>query len=228
MSNLTATLWDSDHLYSFFRFTSLEIQSAFHEFCFWNRPSHKVSKLKCTRIGAVFASVSVVSANRRAWLPRWYFCGCRVRVKLYFSASKMFSKTRYTNNSITKCIINLTYMAEYDQILRSIQLFDDLHLLQSIQQVYQTQDENKVWPQSSHSFFMFFWGIPNSLAAQVPLDLRKASEITPVWVCRPRRVVVPNLGWHVGSLHGVPGRCGKVGWGLGGYNILGLMINRCW
>lgn len=98
-------------------------------------------------------------------------------------------------------------MAEYDQILRSIQLFDDLHLLQSIQQVYQTQDENKVWPQSSHSFL----GIPNSLAAQVPLDLRKASEITPVWVCRPRRVVVPNLGWHVGSLHGVPGRCGKVG-----------------
>ena len=44
-----------------------------------------------------------------------------------------------------------------------------------------------------------------SLAAQVPLDLKKASEITPVWVCL-RRVVVPNLGWHVGSLHGAPGR----------------------
>ena len=51
---------------------------------------------------------------------------------------------------------------------QKIQLFDDLHPLQSILQVYQTKS-NKVW----HIMALFFcsW---ERLAAQVPLDLKKA------------------------------------------------------
>lgn len=202
---IRVTLWDSDHFYSFFsRFTSLEIQSAFHEFYVWNCPSHKVSKLKCTRIGAVFASVSVVSANRRAWLPRWYFCGCRVRVKLYFSASKMLGKTRYKNNAITKCLLNHNYIhGGIWPNTQKIQLWWSSSFTVHPASIPNTRS-NKAWHQRSHRFFLV--SIPNSLAAQLPLDLKKASEITPVWACRPRRVVGPNLGWHVGSLHGAPGR----------------------
>lgn len=48
-------------------------------------------------------------------------------------------------------------MAEYDQILsnnQKIQLFDDLHLLQSIMQVYQTQDQTR---HGIKDHTVFFW-----------------------------------------------------------------------